>query len=45
MLRVRGYVFSCAMGNLRAQWLGPFIREVWRFRTVRSREIVLHYAP
>jgi hypothetical protein len=44
-LRVRRFVVSRALGGRKHPWLGPFIRAVWPFRTIRKREIVLHYAP
>jgi hypothetical protein len=44
-LRVRRFVGSFALGGWNNPWLGAFIREVWRYRTTRRHEIVLHYAP
>jgi hypothetical protein len=45
LLRVRRFVLSPAFLYRNDQWLRPFVREVWRFRTHYRREIVLHYAP
>jgi len=44
-LRVHRFVLRRAIGGWNNPWLGAFIREVWRFRTARRREVALHYAP
>jgi hypothetical protein len=43
--RVSRFLVPRALGRWNRPWLDAFLREVWRFRTVRRREVVLHYAP
>lgn len=45
ILRVHPFVISRALYGWRQPWLGKFVREIWRFRTARQREVILHYAP
>jgi hypothetical protein len=44
-MRLRPLLLEGAVDGWRNGWLAPFVREAWRFRTVRSRKVVLHYAP